>query len=275
MDINKILNADYLDILFDGKNKKYGGYILRKQYKRRMLISAFVTVVVISLLFATTLIQPEVEEIVTPAFNMQDVELAPPPPLDPLEPPPPPPPTAPPPPVKPTVKFTPPVIKPNEEVLEEDKPEPPKPEENKVVGPTNIEGTDDPNAIDPNLSSISGDGRGPAVVPAAPPPPEIFRSVEQMPGFPGGDAALLRYLSNNINYPSEARRNQIEGRVILEFVVDETGQVGNVRIVHDIGGGTGAEAKRVVERMPKWSPGRQNGKPVKVYYTLPVSFRLQ
>ncbi len=275
MEVDKILKADYLDILFEGKNKDYGGYILRKNYKKRMLISVFIAISVLSLLFASAFIRPKEEAVVAVQFDIKDVELINLPTQDRELPPPPPPSIKPPPPVKSTVKVTAPVIKPNDEVLEEDKPVPLKPDDNKVVGPANIEGTDNPFAIDPNLNTTRNNGDGEVFIPQPTPEPEVFRSVEQMPGFPGGDVALLRYLSNNINYPSDARRNQIEGRVILEFVVDEHGQVGNVNIVHDIGGGCGEEAKRVVERMPKWSPGRQNGKPVKVYYTLPVSFRLQ
>lgn len=270
MDINKILNADYLDILFEGRNKEYGGYELRKKYRRRMLVAGLISLLVIGGLFASTLIRPK-ESINTKMVEVNTTTLAPPPPLDPKKPPPPPP-TTPPPPVKPTVKFTPPVIKKNEEVKEEDKPEPPKPEENKVVGPTNIKGSDDPNAIDPNLSNnVSGTG----VKPAGPPPEQIFRSVEQMPEFPGGAEALNRYLSRNINYPQAAKEENIQGKVYIQFVVDQNGNVGDIKLMKDIGGGCGAEAVRVVKGMPKWKAGKQNGQAVKVYYTLPVTFRLQ
>ncbi len=83
------------------------------------------------------------------------------------------------------------------------------------------------------------------------------------------------YLSKNIRYPSAARENEIQGRVVLQFVVDQGGNVTNIEIKKDIGGGCGQEAVRVVKAMPKWKPGKQNGQPVKVYYTLPVSFKLQ
>ncbi len=273
MDINKILNADYLDIIFEGRNKEYGGYELRKKYRSRMLVAAMIAIFFVGALFAATLIKPKEKIVEAPILDIKDVKLAEPPPVDPKKPPPPPP-VAPPPPVKPTVKFTPPVIKKNEEVREEDKPEPPRPEKNEVVGPKTMEGSGDPNAIDPGLNTHPGTGSGP--VESAPPPPDkIFTSVEQMPEFPGGNAALLKYLAQNIKYPPQAREEGIQGKVFLQFVVDQSGNVTNITIARDIGGGCGKEAERVVKNMPKWKPGKQNGTPVKVYYTLPVSFKLQ
>lgn len=271
MDINKILNADYLDILFEGRNKKYGGYDLRKKYKRRATIAGLISILTFGALFGSTLIKPK-EEKLAELPEIKDVKLADPPPVDPHKPPPPPP-VQPPPPVKPTVKFTPPVIKKNEEVKEDEKPEPPKPEENKVVGPANIKGSDNPDAIDPGLSP-SGTGTGKPVE-SAPPADKIFTSVEQVPEFPGGMAALMKYLSNNIRYPAQAREDNIQGRVVLQFVVDKDGSVTNIVIQRDLPGGCGKEAVRVVSGMPKWKPGRQNNQAVKVYYTLPVTFKLQ
>lgn len=271
MDINKILNADYLDILYEGKNKNYGGYELRKKYQRRATIAGLIAILVVGGVFGSTLIKPKEKVIVEAPPEIKDVKLTEPPPMDPKKPPPPPP-VAPPPPVKPTVKFTPPVIKKNEEVKEDEKPEPPKPEENKVVGPKTVAGSDDPNAIDPSLNTNPGTGKGP--VDAGPPKEEIFKSVEQMPEFPGGQAALQKYLANNIRYPAAAREEGIQGKVILQFVVDKDGSVTNITTARDIGGGCGKEAERVVRSMPKWKAGKQNGQAVKVYFTLPVSFKL-
>ena len=86
--------------------------------------------------------------------------------------------------------------------------------------------------------------------------------------------ALFKYLGKNIEYPPIAQENGITGRVVLRFVVNETGNITDIQVVKDIGGGCGAEAVRVVKSMPTWTPGRQRGKPVKVYYTLPVRFNL-
>jgi periplasmic protein TonB len=268
MDINKILNADYLDILFEGRNKKYGGYDLRKKYRRRATIAGLISILVVGGVFGATLIKFTEKPVAEALPEIKDVSLTEPPPMEPDKPKPPPP-SEPPPPVKPTVKFTPPVIKKNEEVKEEDKPEPEKLTEKTVAGPKNVEGSLDPNAIDPGLNPNPGTGKGP--VEAGPPADKVFTAVEQMPAPPFD---IQKYLSQNIRYPAAAREDNIQGRVILKFVVDKDGSVTNIEIVRDIGGGCGKEAERVVRAMPKWKPGKQNGQPVKVYYTLPVSFKL-
>ena len=106
-------------------------------------------------------------------------------------------------------------------------------------------------------------------------PDVVFRSVEQMPQFPGGEAALMKYLQSHINYPPMAAENNIQGRVVVQFVIDKTGHVGEVKIVRSVDKDLDKEAARVCASMPKFTPGRQNGQPVSVWYTLPVSFKLQ
>jgi len=128
------------------------------------------------------------------------------------------------------------------------------------------------------------------VTPPPPPPPpfeeeeEVFKIVEQMPMFPGCDTAdrtctktkILAYLANNLDYPEEARKNNISGKVIIQFVVDKSGMVENARVIRDIGGGCGEAALKAVNEMNNlpnpWTPGKQRGRAVKVFYTLPVSF---
>jgi protein TonB len=104
---------------------------------------------------------------------------------------------------------------------------------------------------------------------------KIFTVVEQMPSFPGGEAALMQYLSKNIKYPPFAEENNIQGRVICTFVVERDGSVSDIRIARSVDPSLDKEAIRVVSGMPKWIPGRQNGQMVRVKYTLPVTFRLQ
>ena len=106
-------------------------------------------------------------------------------------------------------------------------------------------------------------------------PEQIFKSVEQMPQFPGGDEALLKYLSSHINYPPMAAENNIQGRVVVQFVIDKTGRVGEVKLVRSRDKDLDNEAIRVCKSLPKFTPGRQNGQPVAVWYTLPVTFKLQ
>ena len=104
---------------------------------------------------------------------------------------------------------------------------------------------------------------------------EIFRSVEQMPQFPGGEAALMKYLQSHINYPPMAAENNVQGRVVVQFVVDKTGKVGEVKVVRSVDKDLDKEAVRVCKSLPKFTPGRQNGQAVSVWYILPVTFKLQ
>ena len=104
---------------------------------------------------------------------------------------------------------------------------------------------------------------------------EIFQIVEEMPAFPGGEAKLMEYVGKNIKYPQIARETGIQGRVFIGFVVEPDGSVSNVKLLRGIGGGCDEEAMRVVKSMPKWKPGKQRGKAVRVQYMLPVNFRLQ
>ena len=104
---------------------------------------------------------------------------------------------------------------------------------------------------------------------------QVFRSVEQMPQFPGGEAALMKYLQSHINYPPMAVENGVQGRVVVQFVVDKTGKVGEVVVVRNVDKDLDKEAVRVCKSLPKFTPGRQNGQAVAVWYTLPVTFKLQ
>jgi Ca-activated chloride channel family protein len=102
--------------------------------------------------------------------------------------------------------------------------------------------------------------------------PEVFTIVESMPEFPGGESALENFLKNNIFYPKAARENHIQGTVYITFVVEKDGSLSDIKVLRGIGGGCDEEALRVVKLMPKWIPGKQNGKAVKVQYTLAVRF---
>ena len=99
--------------------------------------------------------------------------------------------------------------------------------------------------------------------------------IEQIPSFPNGKAAMFKYLANNIKYPAIARENGIEGTVYVEFIIAKDGSVTNVVAKRKVDGGCTEEALRVIKKMPNWTPGRQEGKPVNVKYTLPIKFELQ
>ena len=104
---------------------------------------------------------------------------------------------------------------------------------------------------------------------------EIFQIVEEMPSFPGGEGKLLEYVATHIKYPQIARETGIQGRVFVGFVVEPDGSISNVKLLRGIGGGCDEEAMRVIKSLPKWKPGKQRGKAVRVSYQIPVLFKLQ
>ncbi|WP_420576544.1 energy transducer TonB [Ekhidna sp.] len=129
---------------------------------------------------------------------------------------------------------------------------------------------DDPIIEDEIEDLITGETQAIEVVPDAP-----FERVEDMPEFPGGDAALLTFIAENIKYPKAAQRIGVEGRVTLSFVIDEQGAITNIEVLKGIGAGCDEEAVRVLKLLPNYSPGKQRGVPVKVRMRIPVNFTLQ
>ncbi len=260
MDAQKILTSDLDDLVFEGRNKTYGAYSLRKNYQRHLTIALIIAMFLylggFGAPYILAMLHPPPPPIKKKPITY--TELAPPPPIDKTQPPPPPPPNVPPP---KAIKFTPPVIKPDEEVKPEDVPPP-------VDQPMPIAAEAAP--VDPN-ANYDFNAAAPAVEEAK---PQIFTYVEQMPDFPGGQTELMKFLQKNLRYPAAARENGIEGRVVLQFVVDENGKISDLQTLRDIGGGCAEEATRVVKQMPPWKPGKQNGNPVKVYFKLPVTFKL-
>ena len=136
-------------------------------------------------------------------------------------------------------------------------------------------------STDQAISGPTAPVTGPVI--AGPPAPvqeesdegEIFEVVEQNPQFPGGDQALMAWLTKNLKYPSVAQENGIQGRVMVSFVVNKDGSIVDPKIIRSVDPSLDKEAIRVVSSMPKWTPGRQRGKTVRVKYSLPVTFRLQ
>lgn len=157
------------------------------------------------------------------------------------------------------------VVKKQEEVREEEE-EPVKVEDIKAdISTVTQEG-------DPNAKIVEE-----PVVAEAPvvEEPKVFTFVEQNPEFPGGDGELIKFLQKNISYPQMERDNDIQGKVLLRFVVMEDGSVADVNVMRGVSPGLDKEAVRVVKMLPKFKPGRQQGKPVRVYFNLPVVFKLQ
>ena len=161
-------------------------------------------------------------------------------------------------------------------------PPPPPPPEPEVPEIIDVVEERVENQID--LSSLEDDQSRAQVQTYTPPPPpkaveeeateEIFVVVEQQPEFPGGMSALMKFLSDNIKYPVIAQENGIQGRVITNFVVERDGSITDVNVVRGQDPSLDKEAVRVIKTMPRWKPGQQRGKPVRVRFTLPVQFRL-
>ncbi len=161
-------------------------------------------------------------------------------------------------------------------------PPPPPPPEPEVPEIIDVVEERVENQID--LSSLEDDQSRAQVATYTPPPPpkaveeeateEIFVVVEQQPEFPGGMSALMKFLSDNIKYPVIAQENGIQGRVITTFVVERDGSITDINVVRGQDPSLDKEAVRVIKTMPRWKPGQQRGKPVRVRFTLPVQFRL-
>ncbi len=272
-----LISNEWTDLVFEGRNQAYGAYQLRKGTSKRNIWSLIIVAFAAVLLFLGLQLQRMAEANKT-VENTQAVELAKlqdkkkeakvekkevvrQEPEKVVEQ------------VKSSVKFTAPIIKKDSEVKEEDEIKLDEVQKSdKAVGAFTVEGNDEVGgAVLKAKEDI-----------AAPEPPKhvveetkIFTVVEQMPMFPGGDPALMRYLSSNIHYPTVAAENGVQGRVVVGFVVERDGSITDVNVLRSVDPSLDREAMRVVKSMPRWQPGKQNGSAVRVKYQVPVSFRLQ
>lgn len=172
-----------------------------------------------------------------------------------------------------TVKVTELLIAKDEEVKAEDeiKSQDELKETQTAFGQTDFDkGTDDRNVIREHKEEVIVEKKEEVKEPE-----KVFTAVEQMPQFPGGEAELMKYLSKNIKYPTMAMENNIQGRVVVQFVVTKTGSIGEVKVVRSVDRDLDREAIRVCKSLPKFTPGKMNGQAVNVWYTLPVNFKLQ
>src|SRR5215467_8577640 len=269
MEANKILSADVLDIIFDGRNKDYGAYDLRKTYNRRLAKALIGTAVVVVLLFAGWFLSNLSGGAKKQAVQVEDVQLEDIKEAKKNEPPPPPPPKVEPPKVE-MAKFTPPKIVKDEQVKEEEKPPEQEKLEDTKIGTVNQEGIKDDNITAPPVS----DNKGVVAAPKEEDYDKTFTKVEIESEYPGGMAAWQRYLGKNLHYPEDAVNNEIQGDVIVQFFVDKEGNVSDVEAL------SGPEelrdeAVRVIKKSGKWTPAVQNGRQVKSYKKQPIKFRLE
>lgn len=277
-----LTSKEWRDIVFEGKNKEYGAYTLRASSVQRhtkavlwVVIAAAIIIVLLILSVSGVFNKPEEAQIVTSTeqelatFDPEEEEIEEEEeevfvPQEPEE-----------------------IIAPEEVanqqqvtdllIVEDDKIEEDKQVKNQeevlnneaAVGAVDItEGTNDLNKIVVTEQVIAA----PKVEEEQ---PMSIAMVEQKPEFKGGEKAMYQWLSDNIVYPSAASEEGVQGRVVVEFVVDKDGSITNVRVVRNRHPALDKEALRVIKAMPKWIPGRNNGQPVKVTYTLPVTFKLQ
>jgi periplasmic protein TonB len=272
LDVNKIMSADILDIIFEGRNKEYGAYEMRKTYNKRMITALLAMMALIALVFIgfivanTIAANADKNEAVIKDVQLEEIKQE----EKKNEPPPPPPPPKPEPPKVEMAKFTPPKIVKDEEVKEDEKPPEQEKLEDVKIGVQNQEGIKDEGLVAP-----VDDGKGVVEQPKKDEEDydRTFTKVEIESEYPGGAAAWLRFLNKSLQYPQEAIDNEIQGTVMVKFIVDKEGNVSDVEAVsgpkelH-------AEAVRVIKKSGKWTPAVQNGRQVKSYKNQPIKFQL-
>lgn len=272
-----LISRDWTEMVFEGRNKEYGAYRLRKNAGKRnlySLITIFIAALAIwggislvkfvesrtksvaqtSVAQLSALNQPKKKAEVK---QQKKVKLEQPEKVVER--------------VKSSVKFTAPVIKKDNEVKPEDelKTQDELMNTKTAIGALDVKGNDDANGEVLKIKE--------AVAQPEPKPEveKVFDVVEQMPSFPGGPSALMEWLSNNVKYPVVAQENGVQGRVVVSFVVERDGSITDVKVVRGVDPSLDKEASRVVRAMPRWIPGKQNGSAVRVKYNVPVAFRLQ
>ena len=272
-----LISRDCTEMVFEGRNKEYGAYRLRKNAGKRNLYS-LITIFIAALAIwggislvkfvesrTKSVAQTSVAEL--SALNQpkkkaevkqqKKVKLEQPEKVVER--------------VKSSVKFTAPVIKKDDEVKPEDelKTQDELMSTKTAIGALDVKGNDDANGEVLKIKE--------AVAQPEPKPEveKVFDVVEQMPSFPGGPSALMEWLSNNVKYPVVAQENGVQGRVVVSFVVERDGSITDVKVVRCVDPSLDREASRVVRAMPRWIPGKQNGSAVRVKYNVPVAFRLQ
>lgn len=266
---------DMLDIIFENRNRAYGAYALRREYPNHLLRAlGYGLLLILGFLLVPILLRAVSSYAVETSVGPDIVYEPRTPPVIEMPKTPPPAETQPPPKAS-SIRFVPPAPIPDDKVPDETLP----PDQSTLANTDDRIGTVT-QAGDPDVPPVltSDDGRGHVIEPQAPTPPDdIFNvpDLQKPPMFPGGEADLLKYLSQNIRYPEIARETGTQGVVAIQFVIGKDGSIEDVAIVKDIGSGCGKEAIRVVRNMPRWIPGEANGHPVKVRFTLPVRFKLQ
>ncbi len=269
-------SSRWCDMVFEGKDHAYGGYVLRRNLGLRQLVAFIIVAALLlcgvylpqfhkrpisqaprqqlvyeeSVVHITAIDEMELE---LPTDELRYIEMPPPPPL------------------RSSLKFTAPVITADEESDEE-------------VIKTQEELQDAPIAI--SIADIIGEDvedaqdiadfrelvADPDVVYDS---PEQQRGIDQLPQFPGGEVALMQYIGENVKYPAGAAEQKIHGKVVLRFAITESGDVGDIHVLHSPDEQLRAEVERALRDMPRWIPGKKNGEPVTMWFAMPIHFVLR
>lgn len=266
-----IMSPEWTEVIFKNRNQAYGAYQLRKENSRTTNRAIIIATSVFILVLAMPTIVNAIKGFIPKADEkiiIHDIKLVSLPAIQKEA-------TKPPPPVEQrqvrsqhdVIRFPPPVVRPDIEAHED--PPTDKDIDKADLGQKNMKG--DPSAtvaIDEPIGpkDIAGVTEGD--------PKEIFNAVEIQPTFPGGEEAFGKFLRDHIRYPAVAKENNVQGRAFLQFVVEIDGSLTDMKIIRDPGSGLGEEAARVLKISPHWKPGIQNGKKVRVQFTVPVNFTL-
>ena len=259
MATEKIKAPAFDDIVFEIRNKEYGAYRLRKKYSRNVLIATLIGVIILSTAIITPYLNAKAAESRTKRaerqveIKMENLDQ----PNDVVAPPPPPPP--PPQDAVQQAKYVPPVV------VDSIKPEDDVQLMTADDAAVEIQNEEVVEFVEPVKEEVQEEEAE----------PEPFVVVEEMPMFPGGDAALLTYIAEHTQYPEVAKENNIQGRVIVRFCVTSKGGVNQVSVLKGVDPELDAEAIRVVQSLPPFKPGKQGGKPVPVWYMVPITFTLK
>lgn len=269
-------SSDWCDIVFTGKNKTYGAYALRQSSSKRHLLAFLIVVIFVGVIAGLpsilNAVNPPKEYVqnITGEYTIggldDELEKVEEQIVEPST-------TPPPPPIIDSQKFTPPAIT-SDNMVDESRELLSQEELNSSRVQISVETVNNGNTEGVDIAEVLREQRQ---ITNQPPqePNKIHEIVEVMPQFPGGVSELMRYLGTNMKYPTIAAENNIEGRVVLKFVVGKDGSISNIQVIRPLDPSCDKEAVRVVKMMSKWIPGMQNGHPVAVYFTLPVLFKLQ
>jgi protein TonB len=256
---NENMKAPAFDeIVFENRNKEYGAYWLRKKYSRNLLIGMIIGIIILGTAIIAPYINAKALENKAKRaerqveITMENLDQ----PQENVEPPPPPPP--PPAETVAQVRYVAPVVVDSV-----------KPEDIKQLM------TADQAQVEVKNEEVTVVEEVQEEVKEEEAPTEVFVVVEEMPAFPGGDKAMMEFIYANIQYPEIAKENNIQGRVILRFCVTYKGAVDQVQIIRGVDKSLDDEAVRVIKLLPAWKPGKQGGKPVNVWYSVPVTFQLK